>query len=133
DANAALLAATDQLDAAGRRDVQDVDARPRQPRQGDLAVDHYLLGNGRIAAQAQAHALEALVHDAVFAQFGVLTVAKDRLVKHLAVFHRPPHDLGVDHRRAVIGEGDGSALDESADLSQLLALTALGDGSDREE
>ena len=64
DAHAALLAAADQLDAAGRRDVQDVQPAAGQLGQRDVAVDHDLLGRRRHAAQAQPHALEALVHDA---------------------------------------------------------------------
>ena len=46
---------------------------------------------------------------------------------------RPPHDLGADHRRAVVGEGDGAALDEAADLGQFRPLPALGDGADGED
>ena len=121
DADAALLAATDQLDAAGRRDVQDVDARPGQLGQGDLAVDHHLFRRRRQAAQAQTHALEAFVHDAAARQVEVLGVAQHRLVEHRAVFHRPAHDLGADDRRTVVGEGDGAALDQTADLRQFRA------------
>src|SRR6516225_10137000 len=57
-------------------------------------------------------------------------MAEDGLVEHLAVFHRAPHDLGADDRRAVVGEGDGAAFDESADLGEFLAVSALGDGAD---
>src|SRR5207302_9100763 len=35
--------------------------------------------------------------------------------------------------RAFVGEGDGAALDEAADLGQLGALAALGDGADGED
>ena len=57
--------------------------------QGDVAVDHDLLGRRRHAAQAQAHALEALVHDAAARQLEVLGVAEHGLVEHAAVFHAP--------------------------------------------
>ena len=57
-------------------------------------------------------------------------MAEDGLVEHPAVFQGPAHDLGADDRRAVVGEGDGAALDQPADLGQLLALAALGDGAD---
>ena len=98
--------------------------------QVDVAVDHHLLGRGRHAAQAQAHALEAFVHDAAARQLQVLGMAEHRLVEHAAIFQGPAHDLGADHRRAVVGEGDGAALDQAADLRQFLPLPALGDGAD---
>ena len=65
------------------------------------------------------HALEAFVHDAAAGQVEVLAVAQDRLVEHAAIFERPPHDLGADDRRIVVGEGDGAPFDEAADLGQL--------------
>ena len=72
DADAALSGPADQVDAAGRGDVQDVQPAAGQLGQGDVAVDHHLLGRGRHAAQAQPHALEALVHDAAARQLEVL-------------------------------------------------------------
>ncbi len=60
-------------------------------------------------------------------------MAEHGLVEHPAVFHRPAHDLGTDHGRAVVGEGDGAAIDQAADLGQFLALPALGDGADGED
>src|SRR5262249_6655523 len=44
-----------------------------------------------------------------------------------------PHDLGVDDWRTIVGEGDGPALDKTADLGQFLALATLGDGADGED
>ena len=122
DAHAAQLGPADQIDAAGRRDVQDVQPAAGQLGQGDVAVDHDLLGRGRHAAQAQPHALEALVHDAAARQVEVLAVAEDGLVEHAAVFEGPPHDLGADDGRTVVGEGDRAAVDQAADLGQFLAL-----------
>ena len=86
-----------------------------------------------MAAQAETHTLKALVHDAAARQFEVFGVAQHRLVEHRAVFHRPPHDLGADDRRAVVGKGDGAAFDQTADFGQLGAASALGEGADRED
>src|SRR6266851_6235909 len=92
DASAALLATTDQLDAAGGRDVQNVNAGASQFGQDDLAEDHDFFRCGRHAAQPETHALEALVHDAAALQVVVFGMAEYRLIEHPAVVHRPPHD-----------------------------------------
>ncbi len=130
DADAALPGAADEVDAAGRGDVQDVQPAAGQLRQRDVAVDHHLLGGGRHAVQPQPHALEALVHDAAAGQVQVLAMAEHGLVEHPAIFQGAAHDLGADDRRAVVGEGDRAAFDQAADLGQLRALAALGDGAD---
>ena len=62
DRHAVGLGRTDELDAAGRRQVQEVDARAGEPGQLDVAVDHQLLGDRRPAGQAELAAAAALVH-----------------------------------------------------------------------
>src|SRR5262245_38190342 len=116
DADAALSSAADELDAAGGRDVQDVQPAAGDGGQLDVAVDHDLFGGGGHAAQAQTHALDALVHDAALGQLEVLGVAEAGLAEHARVFEGAAHDLGADHGRAVVGEGDRAAIDEPADL-----------------
>src|SRR5262249_41646643 len=85
DAYALVLAAADQFHAAGARDVQDVQAALRHLGQLDVAVNDDLFGTGRHAAQAEPHALRALVHDAAAGQVRVLRVAEHGLVEHAAV------------------------------------------------
>src|SRR5262245_23981836 len=118
--DAVFLPAAHKFHAACRGHMQDVESRTGQSRQGNLAVDHDLLGHGGVSAKAEANAFKSLAHDRITRQLEVLRMAEDRLVEHLAVLERSSHDLGVDDRRAVIGEGDSAAVDESADLSQLL-------------
>ena len=88
------FAPADQIDAAGRRDVLDVNPAAGDLGQLDVAEDMDLLGHGRHAADAQGRADEALVHHAAARQVEVFAVVDDRLVEHPAVFERPPHDLG---------------------------------------
>ena len=54
-------------------------------------------------------------------------------VEHPAIFEGAAHDLGADHRRAVVGKSHGAAFDQAPDLGQLLALASLGDGADGED
>lgn len=52
-------------------------------------------------------------------------------VEHAAILEGPAHDLGADDGRTVVGEADGAAIDQPADLGQLFAFPSLGDGPDR--
>ena len=87
----------------------------------------------RHAAQAELRADEALVHHAALGEFEDLGVDEHGLAEHLAVFERPPHDLGGVDRRAVVGERDRAALDQPAELGQFLPLAVLGHRADRED
>ena len=51
----------------------------------------------------------------------------------LAYCERPPHQVGRGDRGTVVGERDGPARDQLAELGQLLALAPLADGADRED
>ena len=104
-----------------------------QLRQRDVAEDVISSATAGMPRRPSSHAHEPFVHHAAARQVQVLAVAQHRLVEHPAVFERPPHDLGADDRRAVVGEGDRPALDQPADLGQLLALAALGDAADRKD
>lgn len=64
DADAAGLAAADEVDAAGRRDMQDVQPAAGDLGQLDVAMNHDLLGRRRHAPQPQPHAFDPLVHHA---------------------------------------------------------------------
>ncbi len=65
------------------------------------------------------------MHDAPLGQLAHLGVVEDRLVEHLAVFHGPPHQLGVVDGRAVVAEGHGAGLHELPQFGQLLPLAIL--------
>ena len=56
------LGSANQLDAAGRRQVQQMQAGAGQPGQLEVAMDHQLLGEGRPAWQAELAAALSLVH-----------------------------------------------------------------------
>ena len=56
----------------------------------------------------------------------------DRHPERISVAHGLAHHARVHDRQAVIGNGDRSGAFHGADLRQLLALAAFGDGADRE-
>ena len=70
--DAAALGPAHQLDAAGARDVHDVDAPARGFGQQDVAGDHDILGHGRHAGQAQQQRDQPFVHDAAAGQLANL-------------------------------------------------------------
>ena len=61
----------------------------------------------------------------------LLAVVDDREVEGLRVLEGPAHDAGARHRLAVVGERDAAGLLQVAELGELLALLAAGDGADR--
>src|SRR5262249_21610037 len=58
---------------------------------------------------------------------------EDGLVEHAAILQGAAHDLGRNYWRAIVGKGNGSALDQATDLGQLLTLTSLRDGAHRKD
>src|SRR5262249_43353417 len=133
DADAATASPADQVHAARRRDVQNVEPAAGQLGQFDVTVDHHFLGGRWPATPAEAETPDPPVHDAALAQVQVLGVAEHRLVEHPAVLQSPAHDLGADHRRTVVGERHGTAVDQAAHLGQFLPLPTFGDGTDGED
>ena len=68
DLDAASAGLANQFDTARGGDVQDAQPAAGQLGQGDIPVDHDLLGRGRHASQSQPHALKSLMHNAAAGQ-----------------------------------------------------------------
>ena len=91
------LGATDELDAARRGQVQEVDAGAGQPGQLDVAVDHQLLGECRPARKAELAAALPFVHHGTSGEGTDLAVLGEDDVEADGVLHRPAHQQGVLH------------------------------------
>lgn len=98
----------------------------------DVAGDDRLLGDGGPATEAQLGGDDALVHLGALGEAGLLGVLGDDAAEGLHVLQGAPHDHGVVHALAVVGEdGDaGGGLVHGAQLGELLALQTDGDGAD---
>ena len=79
--HAALACGADQRDRAGGGDVGDVQVRPGQVREGDIARDERLLGAGGAAAQTEPGGDPALVHLPLVNERRVFAVLRDRQPK----------------------------------------------------
>ena len=95
--------------------------------QGDIAAGHHVFGHGRHAGQPENQRDQPFVHHAALGQFADFGVIEDRLIEHLAIFERPPHQLGIVDRGAVVAEGHGAGLHQLADLGQFLPFAVLAD------
>ncbi len=67
-----------ELDAALRRQVEQMHSRARETGQLDVAMDHQLLGDARPAREAEPAAARALVHDRALGEPGDLAVLGER-------------------------------------------------------
>ena len=111
-------------------DVQrGVDVRGEQA----VARDDRLLGGGRPARQAEPGGHLALVQLRALGQPGLLGVLGDHAVERLDVLERAAHQQRVGHAEAVVGEDPdaGGGVGHRAQLRQLLAAEADGDGANR--
>ncbi len=130
DGQALGLGGTDELGAASRGDVADVQRAARETTQVDVAGDLDLLAGGRPAGQAQARGGAALVHLAALGEGVDLAVAGDDLVELAHVVHDGAQHAGALDAVAVVGEHAGALSDHVTDLGQGLALLATGAGAD---
>ncbi len=98
-----------------------------------VAGDDRLLGDRRPAAEPELAGDLALVHLGALGQPGLLGVLGDDAVEGLHVLQRAAHDDRVVHALAVVGEDPDvrRGLVHRAELGELLALQADGDGADR--
>ena len=98
-----------------------------------VAGDDRLLGDGGPAAQAELGGDGALVHLGALGQPRLLGVLGDDAVERLHVLQRAAHDHRVVDALAVVGEDPdaGGGVVHRAQLGELLALQADGDGADR--
>ena len=88
-----------------RRDMADVDPGAGLLRQHGRAHHLQLLSDGGPSLQPELAGYAALVHRPALHHGGVLTVAEDRQLLPLGPYHGVPHQVGVVHVAAVIGEG----------------------------
>ena len=109
-AHASRLRLADELHAALGGDVAQVNVLAVRLGDEDVARDHDLLRRARRAAQAQQRGHVALVHHAAVDQIWILAVRDDRHVEVIRIDQRQPHQVGVDHRLAVVGDGDDARL-----------------------
>ena len=115
------LGPADELDAAGRRQVQQVDRRAGEAGQLDVAMDHQLLGDRRPAGHAELAAALPFVHHRPVGQGADLAVLGEHDVEPERVLHRPAHQQRVLHAVAVVGEQAHAGVGELAERRQLLA------------
>ena len=109
-----------------------------QPRAGVPGQHHVaghddLLGDPGPAGQAEPAGQLALVAARGGpGEVGVLRVLADHAAPGAHVLQRPPHHPGVGHAAAVVGEDPhpGPRARHQAELGELLAAEAAGDGAD---
>ena len=99
----------------------------------DVAGHHDVFGAGRNPPQPQPHRSRALVDIAGDAQIEVFTVVDHRQPERARILHCPPHHARIHDRHAVVGNGHGTGFLHGADLGQLLAFAAFGDGANWED
>ena len=127
------LAQRTSLDRAGGGQVADVHAGADVRGEQHVAGDDRLLGDGGPAGQAELGGDDALVHLGALGEPGLLGVLGDDAVERLHVLQRAAHDHRVVDALAVVGEDPhpGGGVVHGAQLGELLALQADGDGADR--
>ncbi len=96
-----------------------------------IARHHDVLGAGRDASQAQAHALDPLVDVPSGTQVEILAVIDHGHAERCSVFHGPAHQAGIHHRQAIVTDRDGALAAHGPNVSQPLSLAALRDRPDR--
>ena len=132
DVHAALACGADQRDRAGGGDVGDVQVRPGQVREGDIARDERLLGAGGAAAQTEPGGDPALVHLPLVNERRVFAVLRDRQPEGARVLQRVAHQPRVGNGVAVVGERDDAGLRQLAGGRELLAGAVARDAAERQ-
>ena len=132
DVDALALGVAHDLDRPGRGDVAHVQARAHVGGKQAVAGDDRLLGDGRPPGQPEAAGELALVHLGALGQARLLGVLGDDAVERLDVLQRASHQDRVADALAVVGEDPhpGGGVCHRAQLGELLALEADGDGAD---
>ena len=128
---AAFLTLANDVHAACRGDVLDVDGATGELGQGDVALDLKLFARSRPTSHTQSRGYNALVNLARPHQILVLTVAHNNLVERLRVIHDTTHHAGTLNPTAVIGESNGAMGCHVTDFRKRLALKPLGAGTGR--
>ena len=132
DVHAALSRRADQRDRAGGRDVGDVQVRPGQVGEGDIARDERLLGAGGAASQAEPGGDPALVHLPLVNERRVFAVLRDRQPEGARVLEGVAHQPRVGDGVAVVGERDDAGLRQLAGGREFLAGAVARDAAERQ-
>ena len=110
-------------------DVEEVHPPTGEPRQGDVARHHHLLGLGRDPRHPEPTRPLPLVHVAATGHVVVFTVLCQRDVEAPGVLEGSPHDSHVLDTGTVVGEEVDAQRRELAHGSQALSGAAHGDGT----
>ena len=122
------LGPPDQLDRAGRGEVQEVHRRPGQAHQGQIPGDHRLLGGGRDAGHAEPARPLALVHGTPGGQGLVLAVLGQGDAESAGVVEGPAHEGPVLNPGPVVGEQPYAEGGQLGHRGQPHAEAPHGDG-----
>ena len=126
-ADAGLARAPQRGDRLGRRQVQQVYRLLLVRGEGEVALDHDRLGDGRVAGEAELRRDAAFVHVSAARERLLLAVQRERPARRRRVLERAAHQPGRADRDAVVGEGDRAGVGELAHLRQLLPVLATRD------
>ena len=129
DGQARALGRAHRVERRRDRQVQEVHARPGQPRQRDVAQHHQLLGLGRNAGDAEVARPLTFVHVPAARQRRVLAVLGERDVERGGVLERAAHEPRVLHARTVVGEEAHAQRRHLGQRRQSLPRPAHGDGA----
>ena len=109
----------------------DVDARPGEARQLEVAGDADFLAAGRDSRDTQPVGAGTFVHRAATAQFRDFAMAGGEKIEVTRVFQRATEKIGIGHRVAVVGDHHRTLTVHVGDVGQLLSGAALGDATRR--
>ena len=126
-----LLHPADDVHRLGGGHMADVDMGAGLLRQHGVPHDHDLLRDGGAALHPQLAGDAPLIHRPVAHHGGVLTVAQDGQLHPLGVDQGVPHQIGVVHIAAVVGQGGGAGLFQRVRVGELFPPQAHGDRAHR--
>jgi len=123
------LAALQGLQGAGGGDLVGQEARAGHLDQGQVPLQHDLLGLGRGAGQAHPPGEFTGGGGGAFAQPGIGGPVGHQHAEALRIGQDPSHHLGVHDRTVGVGDVDAAGLGHQSDLGHTLAHAALGRGA----
>ena len=129
DADAVLFGPADDVESARGGDMLDMDARPCETGQLEVAGDADFLAAGGDARDAEFVGARAFVHRAAAAEFGNFAMAGDKQVEVARIFQRAAEKVGIGHGIAVIGDHDRTLAVHVGYIGQLLSGAAFGDAT----
>ena len=98
-------------------------------REQNIARHNHFLARRRPAAQTERGAPVTFMHHAVGHERIILTMIKQRQVKHLGVLAGAAHEIVILHTMAVVGDGDDAGFFQAADGREFFAGEIFTDGA----